>query len=226
MRGSGAGKACGRRNADDASAPAPALPRTDRAPTSRAGWAVDFQLDAATDDRPIRLVSIIDEHTRECLYNLVDLSVTADVLIDELDRLRMVRGPAVRGDGRLGRRTRWAVLRPARGALGGTATSSRSIHGSAMNVSTSASWWSLAQGRVVITDWKDDCSRASVGSATPRWPRSRPRRSPAGRQQDRSPHGLMLPGSTSGTPPGVFRDQSRPERRCTGRAVGFPRGSG
>ena len=30
-------------------------------------WAVDFQFDATTDGRPIKIVSIIDEHTRECL---------------------------------------------------------------------------------------------------------------------------------------------------------------
>ena len=57
---------------------------------------MDFQFDATTDGRPIKLVSIIDEHTRECLTSLVDRSVTADVLIDELDRLALTRGyPAV-----------------------------------------------------------------------------------------------------------------------------------
>ena len=30
-------------------------------------WAVDFQFDVTTDGRPIKVVSIIDEHTRECL---------------------------------------------------------------------------------------------------------------------------------------------------------------
>jgi putative transposase len=29
-------------------------------------WAVDFQFDATTDGRPIKIVSILDEH-RECL---------------------------------------------------------------------------------------------------------------------------------------------------------------
>jgi len=28
---------------------------------------VNFQFDVTTDGRPIKLVSIIDEHTRECL---------------------------------------------------------------------------------------------------------------------------------------------------------------
>ena len=46
--------------------------------------------------RIVKLVSIIDEHTRECLTSLVERSVTADALIDELDRLALTRGyPAV-----------------------------------------------------------------------------------------------------------------------------------
>jgi putative transposase len=55
-------------------------------------WALDFQFDATTDGRPIKIVSIIDEHTRECLGRLVARSITADVLIDELDRLATSRG--------------------------------------------------------------------------------------------------------------------------------------
>jgi transposase InsO family protein len=59
-------------------------------------WAVDFQFDATTDGRPVKIVSIVDEHTRECLGGLVERSITADVLIDELDRLAAQRGyPAV-----------------------------------------------------------------------------------------------------------------------------------
>src|SRR4051812_5941190 len=59
-------------------------------------WAVDFQFDATTDGRPVKIVSIVDEHTRECLGGMVDRSITGDDLIDELDRLATVRGyPAV-----------------------------------------------------------------------------------------------------------------------------------
>ena len=59
-------------------------------------WAVDFQSDATTDGRPIKIVSIIDEHTRECLGGRVDRSITSEDLIDELDRLTGQRGyPAV-----------------------------------------------------------------------------------------------------------------------------------
>lgn len=46
-------------------------------------WAVDFQFDVTADGRPIKIVSIIDEHTRECLGGMVERSITADQLIDK-----------------------------------------------------------------------------------------------------------------------------------------------
>jgi Integrase core domain len=59
-------------------------------------WTVDFQFDATTDGRPVKIVSIVDEHTRECLGGLVDRNITSDDLIVELDRLAALRGyPAV-----------------------------------------------------------------------------------------------------------------------------------
>jgi putative transposase len=59
-------------------------------------WAADFQFDATTDGRPVKIVSIVDEHTRECLGGLVDRSINGDDLINELDRLATQRGyPAV-----------------------------------------------------------------------------------------------------------------------------------
>ena len=39
-----------------------------------------------TDGRPIKIASIVDEHTRECLGGLVERNITGDDLIDELDR--------------------------------------------------------------------------------------------------------------------------------------------
>jgi transposase InsO family protein len=59
-------------------------------------WAVDFQFRTTTDGRPIKIVSIVDEHTRECLGGLVERNITGRHLIDELDRLAVDRGyPAV-----------------------------------------------------------------------------------------------------------------------------------
>jgi len=55
-------------------------------------WAVDFQFDVTTDERPVKIVSIIDEHTRECLGGMVERSITGEDLIAELDRLAAQRG--------------------------------------------------------------------------------------------------------------------------------------
>jgi putative transposase len=37
-------------------------------------WAVDFQFDSTTDGRLVKIVSILDEHTRESLGGLVEQS--------------------------------------------------------------------------------------------------------------------------------------------------------
>lgn len=62
--------------------------------TGSGPWTSEF--DATTDGRPVKIVSIVDEHTRECLGGLVERSITANRLIDELDRIAVPRGyPAV-----------------------------------------------------------------------------------------------------------------------------------
>ncbi|PPJ10759.1 hypothetical protein C5E51_10925 [Nocardia nova] len=49
---------------------------------------MDFQFDATDESRPVKSVSIVDEHTRECLGGgPVERSMTAERLIDELDRI-------------------------------------------------------------------------------------------------------------------------------------------
>ncbi len=60
-------------------------------------WAVDFQFDVTTDGRPVKIVSIVDEHTRENLGGLVERSITGQDLAEELDRIAAERGtyPAV-----------------------------------------------------------------------------------------------------------------------------------
>ena len=71
-------------------------PNPPTADAPNVAWAVDFQFDATTDGRPIKIVSIVDEHTRECLGGLVDRNITSDELIAELDRLAVDSGyPAV-----------------------------------------------------------------------------------------------------------------------------------
>jgi transposase InsO family protein len=128
-------------------------------------WAVDFQFDATTDGRPIKIVSIIDEHTRECLGGLVERSVTADDLIGELDRLATQRGhPAVlRCDNGpelacaamaewAGTRVGLCFISPGEPWRNGYVESFNSrVRDECLNINV---FWSLAQARVVISDWK------------------------------------------------------------------------
>ena len=92
-------------------------------------WAVDFQFDATTDGRPIKIMCIVDDHTRECLGGLVEHNITGPHLIDELDRLAVDRrypavlrcdnGPelACAAMADWGWRTRRPALHPTRPAL-------------------------------------------------------------------------------------------------------------
>ncbi len=127
-------------------------------------WAVDFQFDATTDGRPVKIVSVIDEHTRECLGGLVARSVTAEVLIDELDRLAVQRGyPAVlRCDNGpelactamadwAGERVGLAFIPPGEPWRNGYVESFNGrVRDECLNIN---SFWSLTHARVVISDW-------------------------------------------------------------------------
>jgi len=143
---------------------APDMPKAD-APNKV--WAVDFQFDATTDGRPIKIVSIVDEHTRECLGGLVERSVTGEDLIEELDRLahgrsypavlRCDNGPelvcAAMADW-AGERVGLSFIPPGEPWRNGYVESFNSrVRDECLNINL---FWSLAQARVVITDWKDD----------------------------------------------------------------------
>ncbi|MGO9100180.1 MAG: CDP-glucose 4,6-dehydratase [Mycobacterium sp.] len=67
-------------------------------------WALDFQFDSTIDGKAIKIASMLDEHTRESLLNIVERSITANRLIAELEKcfaaaggppmvLRMDNGP-------------------------------------------------------------------------------------------------------------------------------------
>jgi putative transposase len=59
-------------------------------------WAVDFQHDQTADGRPIRLVNVVDEFTREALVMHAARSIGADELVAQLDALVARRGRAPR----------------------------------------------------------------------------------------------------------------------------------
>ncbi|BCI51707.1 integrase [Mycolicibacterium litorale] len=50
-------------------------------------WAIDFQFDSTIDGKAIKIASMIDEHTRESLLNLVERSITGEHLVEELTKV-------------------------------------------------------------------------------------------------------------------------------------------
>ena len=55
-------------------------------------WAWDFIHDRTADGRPLKWLSIVDEHTRECLALVVARSITAETALDVLAELFRTRG--------------------------------------------------------------------------------------------------------------------------------------
>ena len=53
--------------------------------------SVDFQCDSTITGKPLRILSLVDEHTTECLGGLVDYSITGLDLAEQLDMLTIDR---------------------------------------------------------------------------------------------------------------------------------------
>ena len=56
-------------------------------------WAYDFVQDRTHDGRPFRMLTVVDEHTRECLAILVARRLTSDDVLAVLADLFVERGP-------------------------------------------------------------------------------------------------------------------------------------
>lgn len=55
-------------------------------------WALDYQFDQTTDGRILRLLNVVDEHTRQALAILVERRIDADATVVVLERLIAERG--------------------------------------------------------------------------------------------------------------------------------------
>ena len=55
-------------------------------------WALDYQFDQTTDGRILKLLNVVDEHTREALTITVDRRIDADATVAVLDHLVGERG--------------------------------------------------------------------------------------------------------------------------------------
>lgn len=146
-------------------------------------WALDFQFDATTDGRPVKILSILDEHTREALDGLVERSIPAERVVAVLDRLveargvapmvmRMDNGPefiaATVSDWCTGR-TGMVFIPPGQPWKNPFAESFNArMRDECLNLNE---FWSLTQARVVIDDWKDqynhDRPHSSLGYLAP-----------------------------------------------------------
>jgi putative transposase len=59
-------------------------------------WALDYQFDQTTDGRILKLLNVVDEHTREALAIAVERRIDADATVGVLDRLVAERGTTPR----------------------------------------------------------------------------------------------------------------------------------
>ena len=59
-------------------------------------WALDYQQDRTTDGRRLKLLNVVDEHTREALAIHVDRRIDADATVAVLDRIVAHRGTTPR----------------------------------------------------------------------------------------------------------------------------------
>ena len=55
-------------------------------------WSYDFVHDRTANGRPIKILTLIDEYTRECLSLLVDRKLNSHNVLDELSNLFLTRG--------------------------------------------------------------------------------------------------------------------------------------
>ena len=55
-------------------------------------WSYDFVHDRTANGRPIKILAIIDEYTRECLSLLVSRKLKSQNVLDELSNLFLTRG--------------------------------------------------------------------------------------------------------------------------------------
>jgi putative transposase len=146
-------------------------------------WAIDFQFDSTVDGKAIKIASMIDEHTRESLLNIVERSITTERLVTELKKafdasggppkvLRIDNGPELVSQAleQLLREQDRHGLYPGRPSVGTTLTSNRSttVYGRRASTATtgplcSRPGWSSATSS----------TRTTTDIATQRWATAR-----------------------------------------------------
>lgn len=145
-------------------------------------WAIDFQFDVDERGKAIKICSIVDEHTRECLSGLVERSITADRFIAHVEDIITKRGaPAVlcsdNGPEFISKAvTDWTATRiglsyipPGQPWWNRSAESFNGrLRDECLNIN---SFYWLLHARVTMNDWKNEYNHArrhsSLGYLTP-----------------------------------------------------------
>ena len=140
-------------------------------------WAIDFQFDATNDGKSIKILSVIDEYTRENLGGLVERSIDAKRLKGELEHisrlrgsyplvLRMDNGPEmisnVLRDWAEGRLSTYYVPPGSPWKNGYIESFNGKMRDECLNLNY---FWSLTQARVVIGDWREEYNHLRPHSA-------------------------------------------------------------
>jgi putative transposase len=133
-------------------------------------WSYDFVMDRTEDGRRLKMMPVVDEHTRECLAIEVECSITAEDVIGSLVGLFGQRGaPAfIRSDNGpefIARALkRWLALSDVERPC----TSSRALRGRmpTRSRSSGALGTSCSRGRCSPAWWKRRCWSRSIASTT------------------------------------------------------------
>lgn len=146
-------------------------------------WSLDFVSDALTDGRRFRVLTIVDDYTRECLALVVDTSLSGRRVVRELDAVIARRGgpsTVVSDNGTeftsmailrwsQDRQIDWHYIAPGKPMQNGFIESfNGSFRDECLNETL---FTSLAEARMRIGAWKDDYNdhrpHSSLGNLTP-----------------------------------------------------------
>ncbi len=146
-------------------------------------WSLDFVSDALCDGRRFRILSIVDQYSRECLGLVVDTSLSGSRVARELDYIIQIRGkPEVivsdngteltskailTWSGERG--IKWHYITPGKPMENGF---TESFNGSFRDECLNEHWFtSLTHAKKLISDWKEDYNyvrpHSSLGYKTP-----------------------------------------------------------
>jgi putative transposase len=196
-------------------------------------WTMDFIVDGLATGRMVRILSVVDAYTRECLALEADTSLDSgrvtrvlERLIDERGRPENVRsdnGPGFTSRRMLGWAEDWKVglvhIQPGRPMQNGHV---ESFHGRLRDECLNATWFrTLNDVRCTLATWRQEynCERPTARSTTARprsssspskgagpWPGSLRKPQPSKPMRNSSYEWLRKRGQVSGTRPADHGD--------------------